>query len=233
MEEIDKYAFDYIILSMLNNWKEVENQLLEQGIPEEKILHYEDAMCRNEQHIVYLQEERLAVMRMCIGTIKERKIEGQVAEVGVYKGEFAQYLNKYFSDRKLYLFDTFEGMSENTEVYDVTKGKSFADTSLETVMQKMSYPDQCVIRKGYFPKTAENIEDGFAFVSLDTDLYDSILAGLEFFYPRLSRGGYIFVHDYWPNTWKGVKKAVLEYCNSRDIGYVPINDLCGSIIITK
>ena len=36
----------------------------------------------------------------------------------------------------------------------------------------------------------------FAFVSLDTDLYKPTLAGLEFFWPRMSKGGFIFIHDF-------------------------------------
>ena len=233
VEKVKDFACDYIILSMIKNSDKAEKQLMEYGIPQEKILRFENIKCKNDRNIIELQENRLAVMRMCISTIKERNVIGEVAEVGVYKGEFAQYLNMYFPDRKLYLFDTFEGMSGNKEVEEITAGLSFTDTSIERVMSKMRYPAQCIVKKGFFPKTAENVNDSFAFVSLDTDLYDSILAGLEFFYPKLTEGGYIFVHDYWAYTWCGVKEAVLEYCNRNSIGYVPINDLCGSIVITK
>ena len=37
------------------------------------------------------------------------KLDGSVAECGVYKGEFASVINRCFYDRKLYLFDIFEG----------------------------------------------------------------------------------------------------------------------------
>lgn len=70
-------------------------------------------------------------------------------------------------------------------------------------------------------------------MSLDCDLYSSILAGLEFFYPRLVKGGYIFVHDFGSYHFEGVKKAVYEYCERQDTSIVPIVDRNLSIIISK
>lgn len=39
-------------------------------------------------------------------------------------------------------------------------------------------------------------EDVFTFVSVDCDLYALTKAGLEFFFPRLSKGGMIICHDF-------------------------------------
>lgn len=39
------------------------------------------------------------------------EIEGEMAEAGVRDGAFAKYINKYFPEKKLYLFDTFEGFN--------------------------------------------------------------------------------------------------------------------------
>ena len=49
-------------------------------------------------------------------------IQGSVAECGVYLGDFAYFINKYFSNRTMYLFDTFEGF----DVRDVEKEKELA-----------------------------------------------------------------------------------------------------------
>ena len=62
------------------------------------------------------------------------------------------------------------------------------------------------------------------------DLYKPIKAGLEFFYPRMNKGGYIFVHDF---KWGRVRNAVTEFCTSQDVGYVVIPDQCQSAIIVK
>ena len=89
----------------------------------------------------------------------------------------------------------------------------------------MAYRSNAVIRKGYFPETAIGLEEErFAFVSLDTDLYKPIKAGLDFFYPRLARGGVIFVDDLGHPELPGVRKAVIEFCKKEKIGYVSIPD---------
>ncbi len=53
-------------------------------------------------------------------------------------------------------------------------------------------------------------ERRFSFVHLDVDLYESTLAGLEYFYPRLIPGGVILSHDY--SILAGVKKAFEDFC---------------------
>ena len=152
-------------------------------------------------------ENRYVMARSCINEINRNQVGGSVAELGVYKGEFASYLNRYFPDKMLYLFDTFEGFDARDE-HDKDEYESsspmFTDTNVELVLARMHFPDNIIVRKGYFPDTAVGLEDTFCFVSLDTDLYKPILQGLEYFYPRLERGGYIFIHDYDKVNWPGL-----------------------------
>lgn len=89
----------------------------------------------------------------------------------------------------------------------------------------MPNPHKVIIKKGYFPQTTAGLENkSFCFVNLDPDLYEPILAGLEFFYPRLVRGGVILIHDYYNNGYVGVKKAVSEFCEKMDLFAFPIGD---------
>jgi hypothetical protein len=92
------------------------------------------------------------------------------------------------------------------------------------VKAKLPYPDRCVIKKGFFPETAAGVEDRFCFVNLDFDLYDPILAGLEFFYPRMTEGGVILVHDYFNPFYKGVKVAIDGFRKSSGARALPIGD---------
>ncbi|MBK9794912.1 MAG: methyltransferase, partial [Holophagaceae bacterium] len=113
---------------------------------------------------------------------------GSVAEVGVYQGAFAEMINICFPDRKFYLFDTFEGFSPKDIQEELNQGiafgnQDFKNTSVQRVLYRMKHPDKCIIKKGYFPATAVDIDDDFVFISLDADLYAPILSGLEFFYP--------------------------------------------------
>ncbi|HBI61850.1 MAG TPA: methyltransferase, partial [Lachnospiraceae bacterium] len=165
--------------------------------------------------------------------------EGAVAELGVYRGEFAKEINKVFSNRKIYLFDTFEGFSMTDCDTEIKRGYAeqnragyFSNTTEQIVMEKMEYPSMCRICKGFFPDSAEWVEDEFCFVNLDADLYAPTLAGLEFFYPRLVKGGVILVHDYFSKAFHGVKDAVKEYCDKNQIMYLPIGDTL-SVAIRK
>ncbi len=56
------------------------------------------------------------------------------------------------------------------------------------------------------------------------ELHEPIYAGLEFFYPRMNPGGYIFVDDFGHKDLQGVRPAVTEFCQKEHIGYVTVHD---------
>ena len=219
---------------MRNQLKNLTKEILEGGgIKDSQIILYKP----NSKEIQW-EEPRIAMLRRCIEEIKENKINGNLAELGVYKGEFSKYFNRYFPKRKLYLFDTFSGFNEkDDDEQDIwlDSNHKFTDASVLDVLGKMRNPESCIIRKGYFPDTAKGLEnETYCLVSLDADLYKPTLAGLSYFYPRLVTGGYIFIHDFGTYAWgHGVRSAVREYCSKNSISYVPILDRCGSVIITK
>lgn len=186
----------------------------------------------------YFDYIRLATLELVCQEIKANKVPGNVAELGVFKGKFSRYINQHFPDRFLYLFDTFEGFDKRdvrTEEHNnySTANQDFSQTSVHQVLNIMPHADQCIVKKGYFPQSASDVEDTFALVSLDTDLFEPIYNGLTFFYPRLSKGGYILVHDFNNDLYKGVRDAVVRFCTENGIGYVPIPDKAGSAIISK
>lgn len=181
---------------------------------------------------------RISTLELAVREIYEKQVAGAVAELGVYKGEFAKYLNAAFPDRRLYLFDSFEGFSDRDSTIDrnqnfSTGDQNFSDTSVSLVLGKMKHRDNCIVKKGWFPESLQGLEETFCFVSLDADLYKPIYDGLEYFYPRLSKGGYIFVHDYNNNLYAGAKQAVREFCEKMNIGYTPISDSWGTVVIAK
>jgi O-methyltransferase len=186
----------------------------------------------------YFDYVRLSTLELISYEINKKKLSGNVAELGVYKGKFARYINQYFPDRILYLFDTFKGF-DNRDVISETKkefssGKQdFSDTSVEAVLKLMPFPQKCNPVIGFFPESAKRIDDRFVFVSLDADLYEPIYNGLQFFYPRLVSGGYIFIHDFNNDAYKGARKAVEQFCEEHKINYLPIPDVGGSAVILK
>ncbi|MCL2682469.1 MAG: TylF/MycF family methyltransferase [Bacteroidales bacterium] len=180
---------------------------------------------------------RVSSLELVANEIHENNVAGSVAELGVFRGEFAKLINIAFPDRKLYLFDTFEGFDEKDVTIEhspKSNVEDFSNTSIELVLNKMKYRENCIVKKGYFPQSSEGIEDTFAFVSIDADLYEPIYNGLCYFYPRLNRGGYIFIHDYNDGTtYTRVKEAVKKYCFEHNITYFPLSDHYGSAIIMK
>ena len=135
---------------------------------------------------INLDYVRYATLGLCYQELAARQVPGNVAELGVYQGDFAKRLNHLFADRKLYLFDTFEGFDRQDVATEQASGfstgaQSFANTSVELVLGKMPHPEQCIVKKGFFPATAADVADTFCFVSLDADPTTPFWKGYGFF----------------------------------------------------
>lgn len=218
-------------------------------IPSQKnafdILDKNQIVLRNEFNTSDYQEDyfRYRTFELVANEILNQQIEGNVAELGVFRGTFSKVINKKFYMKKCYLFDTFESFNEEEYQKEFMEGhfeegwgENFKNTSDEYVLSQMPYPGQCEIRKGFFPDTVSGLEqETYCFVSIDVDFEQSILEGCRYFYPRLVKGGVIFVHDYNNRYLEGVKKAIQTY--EEEIGNilmkVPIADQGGTLIIYK
>jgi len=173
-----------------------------------------------------------------IERLNTNDIQGSFAELGVYKGETARAIHFMDEKRKLYLFDTFNGFSNNDLEHENQsderfEANMFADTSLEKVKKYISGNDNIIFKAGLFPSTAKGLENElFAFVNIDADLYAPTIAALDFFYPRMSKGGVIIIHDYNHN-WHGIPKAIDEFLQTIPESLLEIPDWQGSAMIIK
>jgi hypothetical protein len=162
---------------------------------------------------------------------------GSVAECGVAIGDFACEINGAFPDRKLYLFDTFQGFDERDLKIEVEmgfsncKGTHFSlDNAEDFILGKLPHKENAIIYKGWFPESAEGVNDNFVFVNLDFDLYAPSLSALKIFWSKMVSGGVILVHDYFSEEWnpndayRGVRVAVDEFCVANNIYVMPIGD---------
>jgi O-methyltransferase len=167
-------------------------------------------------YFLYLQLQR----------IDEQRIPGDIAELGVYQGNTALFINRVRPDRTLHLFDTFAGFSEQDSTL-YAKTDEFKDVSIDTV--KRRFPKNVQLYAGYFPDTANSITPG------SMDLEAPITAALEFFYPLLSPGGVMIVHDYNnAGSWEqGAKKAVDRFLADKPETPVEMPDRFGSIVIAR
>jgi len=188
--------------------------------------------------IIATDQARIKSLNLLAREIIERNVPGEIAELGVYRGDFARRISFLFPDRKFYLFDTFEGfdvrdLASESEQDLQTNFGNFSRVNVRSVLAKIPYPLQCIVKAGYFPESLDGLEENFSFVSIDTDLYKPTYEGLCYFYPRLARGGYIMVHDYAPSRYQGVKKAVRQFSDEYKIPYTPLSDMNGSVVFGK
>ena len=179
--------------------------------------------------------ERRWALASAIAYLNANRIAGDIVECGVWRGGnmlIAKELCKGAKlARRIYLYDTFTGMSAPTET-DVTWWGEPADKMLRE-RQRSGHTDwayaslddvrdnfrkaglldeQVIFIKGKVEDTLRveaNLPKAIALLRLDTDFYESTKAELEVLYPRLVPGGVMIVDDY--GHWQGARKAVDEY----------------------
>ena len=102
-------------------------------------------------------DARSAQMRLIAEQINALAVPGDVAELGVFRGDFAVQINAAFSDRTIHLFDTFEGFCaadvdiERQNGYSAARVGDFSETAKDIVDKKLLYRERAVFHKGFFP----------------------------------------------------------------------------------
>lgn len=143
-----------------------------------------------------------------------QSLKGDIAEVGVFQGSTARIICELKGDRKVRLFDTFEGLPKSSdEDRGVHREKQYA-CSLESVSEYLKDFDNVTYHKGLFPESVSDVEDAsYSFVHFDVDLYGGTLACLEYFYPKMVPGGIMLSHDY--SILQGVEQAFTEFLDDK------------------
>jgi len=175
--------------------------------------------------------ERIASLCNAVRYLVKNKIEGDIVECGVWRGGSTMaaidtLIKVGDTAREIYLYDTFEGMSEPSEL----DKESFTGTSAAAILEKypafkcvstledvqnnvgnLKYPAELIhYVKGKVEETIPNtIPAKIALLRLDTDWFESTAHELEHLYPLLVPGGVIIIDDY--GHWEGARKAVDEY----------------------
>ncbi len=182
---------------------------------------------------------RTDFLLLLLREIVTRKIPGALAEIGVHRGDSARVFHHYCPERKLFLFDTFTGfapddLARESLRFGYNETTQFSDTSVDLAIRNIA-PRGDAVRPivGWFPESIPPAlrTETFAFVHIDVDLEAPATAGLEFFWPRLSPGGYVVIHDY--NAWPGLRLAVDQFCAQHHLVLVPMPDKSGSAVLAK
>jgi O-methyltransferase len=185
--------------------------------------------------------ERIFSLIKAVQYIVTNKIPGDIVECGVWKGGSMMAVAMTLValndvEKELYLFDTFEGMTEPTET-DISykndsafellrKGKKneknfvWAYSPIENVRKNLLstgyHHNKIHFIKGKVEETVpEKAPAEISLLRLDTDWYESTRHELIHLYPRLNPGGLIIIDDY--GHWRGAKKATDEYMRDNNI----------------
>lgn len=173
----------------------------------------EDAQFRQiMQTIQYSLVDRARCYMLCQMARRTAQTAGEVAEVGVYKGGTARLLALSLPHKTVHLFDTFAGMPVTSADFDKHVKGEFSDTSLGAVQARLKDCSNVRFYAGLFPATSGPIEQSkFSLVHVDADIYSSVRACCEFFYPRLEKDAVMVFDDYGFPTCPGARKAVDEF----------------------
>ncbi len=212
--------YDFIIITSVPGLDSIYEQCVDMGIPEANII---------TSYVIKPLESRVQFLENLAMVMQENNVYGDVAEAGVFEGDFAKHINRCYPKSQCHLFDTFSGFAPS----DISKENMYSDasigeygnTSVEMVMNKMPYPNMVHIYVGVFPESADKVEGKFCFVNLDLDLYEPTYQGLLFFSKRMVSHGLILVHDYFADNFKGPHEAVNRFLKSENklVG-IPIGD---------
>lgn len=177
--------------------------------------------------------ERIFALQEAVEFIVDQRIPGDIVECGVWKGGSmmavaSTLIKKGDTSRDLHLYDTFEGMSEPTEMdldhagnaavveYNMqqTNPDGWCYSPLDEVEANLvgtGYDrDKMHFIKGKVEETIpHHLPKQIALLRLDTDWYESTKHELDHLYPRLSPGGILIIDDY--GHWSGARQAVDEY----------------------
>ncbi len=161
-------------------------------------------------------------------------LDGDIAEIGVYRGGIAKLLAHIFqkTSKTLHLFDTFFGMPPVDPTNDWIKEGSLKGASLEEMKTYLKDFPNAQMYPGIFPVTAKPVEDlRFSLVHVDVDIYKSVQDCCHFFYPRMVKGAVMVFDDYGFLSCPGARRAVDEFFADKPerICYLPT----GQIILIK
>ena len=183
-------------------------------------------------------QTRFYFLCLAADLIAADKLAGDMAELGVYKGNTASVLARSAEHlgKKIYLLDTFEGFNEQDMSAEekANHDDHFKDSSLDYVKANVAGAHARFVQ-GRFPETAAQIpaDASFCLVHLDCDLYLPFKSALEYFWPRIVGGGFLIMHDYLSMYWDGVEQAVTEFFANKAESIVPIPDASGTVVIRK
>lgn len=177
--------------------------------------HSVDYIDANMPDVLGFQSQK----RLMEHSIAQVKVDGCFTEFGVYKGGTIRFMAKKLPHRSFHGFDSFEGLPEDWNGSDMSKGTFSIGGRLPKV------PANVKLHKGFFdaslPVWRNQHADKIAFMHIDCDLYSSTKTVLDTLHDRLQPGTVILFDEYfnYPNWENHEFMAWKEFITAHDIQY--------------
>lgn len=166
-----------------------------------------------------IKADELAVLMRELEAVLRRKVPGDVVELGCWEGTSALFeqrlLQELSPEKKLWLYDSFEGLPEKTVEDQSVAGEQFkagelraSRARLQRNFVKADLLVPYIKRAWFFELDPEDLPEQICFAFLDGDFYESIMDSLKLVWPKLAVGGAVAIDDYQNVALPGVKKAV-------------------------
>ena len=198
-------------------------------------MHRDGGKVRNELVMVWknmqiTEKEAERILQMARESLD---VPGDFVEMGCYKGDTSLLLAELLvenqvekSVKKLWIYDSFEGLPEKSVSDESVIGENFIQGALAVTKREVkerflhaNLPVP-VIKKAWFSElTSDDLPERIAFAFLDGDFYESIRDSLKLVVPKMSEGGVLIVHDYTNPALPGVKRAVDEWKSGRNSSF--------------
>jgi hypothetical protein len=168
--------------------------------------------------------KRLDNLHECIVKVLKEAIPGDLIETGVWRGGACIFMRGVLAaykvnDRRVFVADSFEGLPKpDAELYPADSGDkhhvhgflAVAQQDVEQNFRKYGLlDDRVVFLKGWFKDTLPHAPiEKLSILRLDGDMYGSTMDALDSLYPKLQRGGFCIIDDYF---LPGCRQAVDDY----------------------
>lgn len=170
---------------------------------------------------------RLDNVQACIEDVLKNNVEGDFIETGAWRGGMTIFMRAMLkdhgvTDRNVWVADSFEGLpvpetkGDGWDLSEVQMLKVSIEQVKENFMKFGLLDDQVKFLKGWFCDTLPNAPiQKLAILRLDGDMYSSTMDALKSLYPKVSKGGYVIVDDYY--SWPSCRQAVTDYLESQNL----------------
>lgn len=163
-------------------------------------------------------QDELAVLINELRGLLKLNVPGDIVELGCYRGETSLHLArelKGYPDKKLFIYDSFEGLPPKAAQDQSPAGTQFKAgelpaTKREVVerLKRAGFGDVRVKKAWFSDLTTSDLPKTISLAFLDGDFYESILDSLRLIWPLLSPGAGVLVDDYQNEALPGTQKAV-------------------------